>query len=283
MQEVNTQSSLSPMHRAQDNARLFLSELSAGEVGIFRLLAWCVAYVQALLTQGWDRAKAELQDIAAKSEPATDVWLAEKAKEFRWKYNPFTQENDYLLQVNADNIPVWSDEALADESALVVKYAAAETSAGNCLLKVCGQVGNEPTVLDNSVKNGLAKYIDRLSPPGASIIIVSRMPDWLQLNAKVYYNPLFDLATTQQGVLAALKNYLNNLPFNGVISLNHLSDAIRKVPGVNQLEVTFAKGRRSGDDPNSSNNITFTRQYVAFAGAAKYDAVNSTLQFIPVL
>lgn len=278
MQEVNHQASLSTMHRAQDNAKLYLQDLTESKVGIFRLLAYSVAFIISVVSQLWERAKHEIEMLAAQSEPATDHWLASKAREFRYRYDPLTNSNKYTLQVGDDNIPRWSNEAMADEAAEVIKYSAAETEGGTCILKVCTESEGVPAAInDSNLLDALNFYIDRIKPPGTDVFVVSYNPDRITLNLQIFYNPLPGLPAIQAGVLAAISSYLNRLPFTGAVSLINLIDAIRSVPGAVQPVVLEAAGRQS--TAAFSARVPFNRVYKTFAGAAVFDAANSNIQY----
>jgi hypothetical protein len=258
---------------------VYIKEISEGKTSMWRTLAMCVAYIISLTSQLWTRAKTELEIIAAQSEPATDLWLAKMAREFRYKYDPLTNSNKYTLQVGDDNIPRWSDEALADEEALVIKYSAAETEAGICVIKACIDSGGLPAAInDTNLLDALSYYIDRIKPPGADVFVVSYNPDRITLNLQIFYNPLPGLPVIQAGVQAAITGYLNSLPFTGAVSLINLIDAIRAVPGAAQPVVIQAAGRQSTEA--FSARVPFNRVYKTFAGAAVFDAANSNIHYI---
>lgn len=282
MQELNSQSSLTGLHRAQDTAELFLQELSTGKVGIERVLAWTFAFVVSLVSSLWGQSKLELQELADKSEPITDAWMAEKARQFRWKYDPF-QLNGYEIIVGEDNIPTWSEEALADDAALIVSFSSAETNGGVCLVKANGSSGGLPVVLPTVQKDALAAFMERVQPPGSQVSTISRLPDWLSIFTKIYYNPIHavDLegVTIQDAVNTAIVEFLQNLPFNGVISRNRLEDAIREVSGVVDCVLTQTKGRKSFEAFGSPQAVVFVRQYKTFAGSCVYDQANSNIEF----
>lgn len=282
MEELNSLSSLSGLHRAQDTAELFLADLSQGKVGIERVLAWAFAFVVALVSSLWGQSKTELQELADKSEPATDAWMAEKARQFRWRHAAYPEvSGPYQIFIGADNIPTYDAEALADDAALIVQFSAAETNGGSCLVKVNGGSGGLPTALPTNQRDAVTYYLDRLQPPGAQVTVVSRVPDWLTIEATIYYNPeLFD------GLVGAVQNapveFLKKLPFNGVVSRDLLKDSIRNIPGV--IDVVFAetKGRKSDKLPADPSAIVFIRQYKTFAGSCLFDLANSNLTFLPI-
>ena len=280
MAEVNSQSTLAEYHRSQDNATLFLQDLSEGKFGILRMLAWSVAFIASLVSKLWERAKVEQQELADKSEPATDVYLAEKARQFRWKYDPFS-ENGYQIFVPADNIPTYSPEALADESSQIVKYAAAETIGGTCLVKVNGDSGGLPIALPlPSQRAAVASYIDRIKPPGSDVAVVSRSPDKITIRARIYYDPIY-FEGLSTNVDSAISAFLKNLPFNGLITRNYLEDSIQAVPGVVQVVLLETRGRKAGEAPLSSQSIVFIRQYKTYAGCCIYDLPNCTIEYLP--
>jgi hypothetical protein len=282
MEEVNSQSSLSEIHKSQDTALTFLAELSQSKVGIVRLMAWVFAFVAALVSQLWERVKAEIIEIRDTSEPGTDAWMAEKARQFRWNHDPFPDGSPYEIFVGSDNIPTFSQEALDDENALIVKFSAAETIGGLCLIKVNGSSGGLPVAIDSSAqRDAIRYYMNRIKPGGADITVVSRSPDLLTLISKIYYDPVFFTGLADK-VNAAIINYINQLPFNGVVSRDLLKDAIRKVPGIVDVVFEATKGRPASVGPGAVGDLVFVRQYKTYAGSILFDQTNSVLTYLSI-
>jgi uncharacterized phage protein gp47/JayE len=87
----------------------------------------------------------------------------------------------------------------------------------------------------------------------------------------------------QDSVKLALTNYLNTLPFDGVILISKLQDAIQGVEGVNDVVINEVRAR--GDNTIFSNASIVTRQWTTLSGYAieedeSGNTWNDTLNFI---
>jgi len=84
----------------------------------------------------------------------------------------------------------------------------------------------------------------QIKDAGVKLLITSGPADNLRLVLRIEYNPLVINSTgaridgvTMTPVKDAIKLHLQNLPFNGVFSVQKLVDAIQAVEGVNDISV----------------------------------------------
>ena len=109
-------------------------------------------------------------------------------------------------------------------------------------------------------------YLDKIAFVGIGRRLVSLYPDRLQTFLKVYFDGQFVEADVKTSAIEALKQFLANLTFDGVILASALVDALQKVAGVVDVEVVRLKGRSEQTVATSPAIQPFNRFYETVAG-----------------
>ena len=109
---------------------------------------------------------------------------------------------------------------------------------------------------------------------------MSRAPDKLTINARVYYSPIYFDGLSEK-VLEAVQQFLKTLPFNGLIIRTRLKSAMMSVPGVLDVVLLETKGRKNEDASGSPGDTIFIRQYKTFGGCCLFDLASSNIEFLP--
>ncbi len=205
------------------------------KTNLLRLITYVVAVCQWTIEQLQDIHKTEVNDLIAQKKPHSLRWYAEKAKAFQFGYNLAADEDFY------DNTGLPDDII---EVSKIVKYAAVVRQRrpnGRVFLriKVATTNGANLSPLTEEQLKALREYFDRIADAGVDIEIDSLPADRLKLRLQIYYNPLILGAngnrldgTEDTPVPNAIRNYLQNLPFNGLFVLAQLTDALQAVEGV---------------------------------------------------
>ena len=129
-----------------------------------------------------------------------------------------------------------------------------------------------PKKLDASQKTAFEAYLHEFKDAGVRVDVTSEQGDYLRLSLDVYYNPLLLTATGQSKsdgtypVEDAIKNYIEQLPFNGEYRNNALVDAIQATKGVAMVQLHSAA--------QSVDNVTYNPVAAfctPFAGYFEYD------------
>ena len=67
-------------------------------------------------------------------------------------------------------------------------------------------------------------------------MVVNEDSNRLKATLRVWYDPM-ELVPSETPVEAALKAYVSNLDFDGLLSRNAIVDALREVPGVEMVKI----------------------------------------------
>lgn len=202
---------------------------SSSKTAIFRLLAYIFAYATNLTEQIWDSVNAEIKVYVDKMKPHSERWYAQKCKDFQFGMDLPVDSDVY------DNTGLTEDEI---DSSKIINYAAVIDQTSRLRIKVATGA-TEITALTTTQLNAFKEYIKRIKDAGVKITVDSLPPDLLTASLKIYYDPLILQAdgsrvdgSDNEPVQTAFKNYLKNLPFNGLFVIEYLVDALQKVDGV---------------------------------------------------
>ncbi|MDI3319119.1 hypothetical protein [Pinibacter soli] len=207
-----------------------LSELSSkSSTAIWRLWTYIVAVCAWSLEKLFDTFKADVLETISRMKPGSVRWYAEMAKAFQYGCQLPPDTDQY------DNSHLTDDQVQASK---IVKYSSVVEQAKNLRVKVA----KETTDLEPLTSTELAafrEYMQRITYAGVRLQIESRQADTIKAKLIIYYDPL---VLNDQGqrlddsdsepVQTAFKNYLKQLPFNGLFVTTYLIDALQKVEGI---------------------------------------------------
>ncbi len=225
---------------AAKNADATLAGLtSPSTTAIWRLWTYVIAFAMWTQEVLFDKHKAEVDDTIANTRPGTLKWYVYKAKQFQY---------GVLLPADTDVYPT------VDESALVIKYAAAVELPTLLRVKVATITAGVLARVDGTATTGTLgafnAYLARIKYAGVRVIGTSGDPDLLRPKINIYYDALvLDNSgqrldgTSNTPVKDAINTFLLSLPFNGLFILNRLREYIEtNVEGVVIGDIVFAEG-----------------------------------------
>lgn len=199
---------------------------------IFLYTMACVVYIPGMLQ---DIFKKDIDDTIAAMKPGSLQWMAEMAKKFQYGDNLVEGTDHY------DNTGQTTAQIAAKQ---IVSYSAVVELDRGVRIKVAKTVGADLGPLNDDELTAFTQYMKQVMYAGVKRIITSDTADNLKLNLRIFYNPLVINSTgaridgiTMTPVKDAIKLHLQNLPFNGVFSVQKLVDATQDVEGVNDLNV----------------------------------------------
>lgn len=248
---------------------------STSGVGILRAIAFIVATSIWTLETLFDVFKSDVDETIAALKPHSPRWYAEKAKSFQYGYD-LVDESDYYDNTGLDETDVANSK--------IVDYAAVVEAIRGLRIKVANDNGTDLVPLTEPQLTAFKAYMQRVKDGGVKLDCTSTNPDSLKLTIDLYYNPLVLNAAGQrldgessEPVQDGSKEYLKNLPFNGVFVLQSLTDALQKVDGVVIADIKDASARY-GALPYQS----FAVKYLPDAGYLRIvDNADLIINFIP--
>jgi hypothetical protein len=244
---------------------------------VFYAIAFCIWFHE----QVFEQLKADVLALLDLLLPHTAKWYVNKAKNYL---------HGFPLYADSDKFNTTGYSPAQILAAKVVKHAAAveqENAYGRVTLRIkaAREVGNVLEQLTTAQLNGLRAYFVKIKDAGVKLQIDSLAADGLKLSVKIYYDPLILNSNGQrldglssEPVQDAIRDYLKNLPFNGVLILAYLTDALQAVEGVVIPEI-MAASAQYGLNPYSS----ITTEYNPDAGYLKLynESTDLLLTFVP--
>ena len=263
---------------AAKNAQSALNVItSASQVAIWNLWLWITAQSENIFEQYCDQFTANLETLILNAPAITPMWIVQMCKFFQ-----YSASNPQVLQVNVSNTYPFVSLSYPNVNSLynVVSQAACLNNGNNIIIiKVTG--ASAP--LDGSPGTGglmcqaLISFLNTVLPPNIQYILVNDAADLIYIGAQIYYNASYS-GVIQANVQSAITTYLQSIPFNGVVTLSALEEAILAVAGVNDIVLNNVAWRKAtdptptgGPPPTNENNLVanntiIARNYQTYAG-----------------
>ena len=260
-----------------------LDELnSTSKVAIYNLWAYVVAFVIWLQYGFFETYKAETDEKIKAQKVYTELWFRDQALNYR---------HGHQLVKEGYNL-TYSDEGYTEAeiaAALVVKRAAVVelevTNQTFLFIKCATEIDGVLAKLTDAQKQGLADYYKRIKPAGTKLEVFSDDADKLKLEIDFFYDPLVLTetgtridGTNNEPVQAALRNYLQNLRFNGEFSTAELEDILQSVSGCSDREAYIKNAQYSFQTPDAW--LTIENTVVANSGYMQIIDADLTINFI---
>lgn len=204
---------------------------------LWRLWTYIVALAISVFEQILDVAKMDFEAIVSAAPPATTEWIRAKMLEFQ--YDPATPQ---YIQLN-NLVPQYE---IVDERLRIITRCGVNISAYNTVLvKVAKGTQLEP--LSEAERLAAQSYIAMIGIAGIHYLVVSLPPDRLFIEADIYIKSAFGGYVTYD-LPVAIQNYLAAIPFDGVMKIVDLIDAMKSVPGVSDVVLRNVAARRDSVD-----------------------------------
>jgi len=227
--------------------------------------------------QLFEQHKIDISAILNEQMSGTANWYAWKAKQFQFGQE-LVFETDYY-----DNTGLTSEQI---SSRQVVKYAAAVESLDKSILylKIATESNGNRQPLSAAQLTAFKNYLNAYQYAGVRIVVTNDQPDHMKLTIDFYYDPqVLDEAgkrldgNANTPVQDAIRNYLKNLPFNGMYTNQALVDTLQVLDGVDVAEIKFAASRYGAYTQFTEINA----REIAHAGYYQISDANLILNFIP--
>lgn len=206
------------------------------KVSIENVLFYVIAYAIYVLERIFDNSIGAIKSYIDSVRPHTKNWYSNKIKAFQF----------------GDTLPIDSDVyPTINEDHKIISNCSVSEELGYLKVKVAKELSGTLTPLTNEELEALNTYAYRVKDAGVRLSIVSLPADVIRVNAIIHYDPLVlksngTKINGQAGVVVVheqIKNYLKNLPFDGMFSIMDLTDAIQNVEGVSIVQVTQVRTR----------------------------------------
>ena len=218
---------------------------STSATAIWRLLLYVVAYCVHVLEVLWDQYKIKV-------DAEIDAMLPHRAKWYRDKVLLFMKDKVLIQDTDKYDTTGMDEESI--NAARVVKHAAVSEAADTSRLtiKVAGETNGKRAPIASAEEVQLQAYLQEIKDAGVLFTLVNMAPDFFKCEVDIYYNPMKDPNTVQYDCEQAIKDYIENLPFNGEFSNMALVDTLQAIDGVRIAELKNSESASSANGTYSA-------------------------------
>lgn len=239
--EKETFASLTGLTPAPDDSQTFLADLtSASKVAIWRL--WYRAYATAIHIHEllFDQFELEVEDRGDELITGTTRWYAGEMLLF--------QNGDSLIFDNDSRKYIYDP---IDTTKQIIKRVAVIDTGAQVRIKVAKlDLAGKPEPLTGPELTAFETYLSQIKFAGTSTAVTSAIADDLKVDMFIHYDAqvlavdgslLSDPGTFP--VIDAIEAFTENLPFNGVLNLTSLVDAVQLSEGVLDVVLNSAEAK----------------------------------------
>lgn len=238
--EKETFPSLTGLEPAPDDSQTFLADLTSNsKVAIWRLWYRAVAVAINVHEILFDVFEAEVEIRGDELITGTTLWYAGEVLLF--------QNGDALVFNNTTRLFEYNPVIEANQ---IIKRVAVIDTGAQVRIKVAKLVANKPAPLTASELTAFETYLSQIKFAGTSTAVTSADPDDFIVDAKIRYEAqvlaadgslLSDPGTFP--VIDAIEAFVENIPFNGILNLTSLVDAIQLADGVLDIILNSASAK----------------------------------------
>lgn len=249
------------------NAETSLSGLdSTSQTAIWNLWLYIQAVAINLFEQILDVFYKDIETKVSNIAPQTPPWLKQKAFDFQYSATD-PQQLYYVTNINGEIMPKY--QIINSNYKIITRCAVQSGFNRTVAIKVAKN--EPPEKLDSAEILALQSYYDIIGNVGIVYDIISVDPDFIYIEADIYFSGAYYL-TVQQAVIDALNAYFANTDFGGTIVVSQVEEVILSVAGVTDLNLKELACRKYSTSFNDRSVIyrlysgVNRRQYIPYAG-----------------
>ena len=237
------------------------------KVSIINILFYVFASAAWVLERLFEAHKSEVEARIEEIIPHRAKWYKSKVLEFM---------KDKVLIPDTDCYDTTDMKAEAIAAAHVVKYATADENKDTSIvtIKVAGEEAGHRCRLSDEVETQLEGYLAEIKDAGVRINLVNADADTFNCSVDIYYNAMLLPENVQRACEAAIRNYIENLPFNGEYTNMALIDTLQEVEGVKIAEFRQATTVAAG----AATVTTIDARHVPAAGYFRAGQITLTMK-----
>jgi hypothetical protein len=223
------------------------------KTAIWRLLLWVFAFGANLLEVLFDTFVVEVEGKGLAAKVGNAQWYQSRILEFQYGDNLVYQNGIYHYPTLDDT------KNIVSHCAVVSGY---DPLVGGILNIKIAKTTDSLTALDAPELAALTSYLNKVKFAGTKFQLISTAGDILKIGFHIYYDPIIPLAILQPHVEATIRNYVKNLPFDGILTITRLIDVLQGIEGVKDCIFESAESKPY----NGANYTAFTRENNPFGG-----------------
>lgn len=252
------------------------TNMTPSQVGLWSNFLNTIATEIYTLQQLNNTFEVEIEAIISGVTTPTNKWWQAQVLKFQ-----YSASNPQVVQLDLATFAPYYPNGV-DATLRIVTNCSVVTAFNS---QVTIKVTNNGSILTAPQLLALTAYIQTIDPAGINWVVINSLPDYLFLNAIVYYNGQY-AGIIQQNVINALNAFLASIPFDGVVKVSSLEDAIQAVAGVTDVVITEAAAMQESTYTASGYpaRTIFVKEYQSYSGqiinGVAPNGFANTLQFV---
>ena len=250
---------------------------STSKVSIWRLLLYVVASSQRTLEELFDYFTAQIKKLINEQKVGSVRWYQSIGKQFQYGI-PFDKETGVFKSVKADGTS-YTEEEIGKSK--IITYISAIDNIDYRQLEIKVAKGELPTPLSSIELSSFTSYMNQIKFAGINVITSSKEAYLLRVEVDIYREKPFTIGedgvsilTAENEITGAIKKFLTNLPFDGRLVLEELSNVIEKVDGVDYIELKKVFQKPKGGVYVEVGLLSYNE-----SGYLKFDEDNSVINY----
>lgn len=237
--EKQNMATLNGLQPSVDSSQTLLSDLtSTSKVAVWRLLFWVMAVATWTIEQLFDVHQAAVNAKVKELITGTALWY--HARCFEYQHGDSLTWNGTIFEY-----------AVPNTALQIIKRAAVIEVGGQVRVKVAKlDASGLPAPLSAAELSGFSTYINQVKFAGVNMSVSSNAADYLKIAYDIVFDPLV-LSPTGELISSpgtfpvedAINALIQDLPFNGVLNLTSLTDAVQAAQGVVDPVLTSAQAK----------------------------------------
>ena len=242
---------------------------SFSTVSLESILFYIVAVCCHVMEVVFDQFRADVDEKISRAVVASVPWYYKIARAFQY--------GDALVFDEATQQYVYPE---ADETKQVVKYVAVRDRGTSVQILASGEKNGSPAVLDDSVLTAFKQYLNRVKIAGVVLAVRSLPADSVSIAATVTLDPLvintagMRIVDGSYPVEDAIRSYLANIIYGGTFNKTKLVDAIQRVDGVMDVELSVCSYSTDGATYKAITGNNYTAAGGSFVAANLRNTLN---------
>lgn len=222
-----------------------------------RLIMQIVAEQIGIMEQLFDSFVEDIEAIADILAPQTPQWFRAQFLNL-FEYDAIAVP---IVQFNEETfIPYYINP---NPNYRIIKYCAVVPGIlGTTTIKLAKDSGGFPDPLTSPEKDAAQTFANIIATPGLIYNVESKPSDKLFMQLDTFYNGLYS-SIIQANVISAIEQYLRTIPFNGVVKISFLKQAILEVEGVNDCSFDNIQARADATTVGLGTNLILNNTELA--------------------
>lgn len=206
------------------------------KVSFENVLIEIMSFIHFVMEQFLETHRTELNTLISQKKLHTGIWIREQLLNFQYGFTLIPGTDQW-------NNTGHTEEEI--EQSRIIKYAAVTESVDEkrVICKIATENGDELEPLQQTEIEAVSSWLLQIKATGVPYTVINYLPDRLALTIQIFRDPLIltetgvHRITGKKTVEGALQEFMKELPFNGELRIQDLSNKLEGTEGVHLVNI----------------------------------------------